>query len=29
MGCMKNPFDAASFLTALVNTFKKNIEYKN
>ncbi len=29
MGCMKNLFDAASSLTALVNTFDKNVEYKN
>jgi hypothetical protein len=29
MGYMKNLFNAASSLTALVNTFNKNLEYKN
>ncbi len=29
MGYMKNLFNAASSLTAIVNTFNKNIEYNN
>ena len=29
MGYMKNLFNAKSFLMALVNTFNKNVEYKN
>jgi hypothetical protein len=29
MGCVKNLFDAASFLTALGNTFDKRVQYKN
>jgi hypothetical protein len=29
MGYMKNLFNAESFLMALVNTFNKNVEYKN
>jgi hypothetical protein len=29
MGCMKNLFNAASYLTALGNTFGKKVQYKN